>query len=543
MPRARKSAAAPAPAGLIKMRPYQEEAFWAEYGLQLWLWARQRGKSRTMAAKAMHWMGLNPGCLVTYASASLLLGTELAEKEAALFYSTLDEMRKQAESLGMLLRLHAADREAAIDDINVDDFKDLFTRQKLQTRLYHSPSIYSRTQVIAPNIATARGWSGFVLLDEIWFIEDFRGLWEAVEPIISSSPLFQVRMCTTIGRDDSHFAYEMAAPPEGTTFEVNPRGNWYRSQAGIRVHRVDVYDAEACGVKTYDMDSRKEITAAEAKAKAMDRDAYARNFELIMRAGGINALDRAALRHAMEAGASECFAIDREDLPADWMARAKVGDGPIALGYDVATTENKTSNPSALTVGEKVGHRMVARFTMRWKSADPDDCIELLKQVVTEMYHAGKKLRRLCVDGSNERFHAVNVKRALIPWIIVEIVVSSTKTTYKAEEMDMKTYLGNLFSNAVQDGEVLLAQHEWLRKDMLLVKKEKGRFVTETDTSGNHGDTFDSSKLALYGLRHGSGPVEATGVQVGRMEMKAPRAGIRNPYAPENLPAQEWRAA
>ena len=64
------------------------------------------------------------------------------------------------------------------------------------------------------------------------------------------------------------------------------------------------------------------------------------------------------------------------------------------------------------------------------------------------------------------------------------------------------------------------------------MKLDQGRFYAEVDPSGNHADTFDSTKLAKHELTRGGGPAKATAVATGNLAKgSSVRPGLRNPYA------------
>ena len=65
---------------IIRLRAYQEEAFWYEGRFLFLLWSRQTGKSYTLAAKALERMMLRPNHLCTFVSASITLGAEFMRK-------------------------------------------------------------------------------------------------------------------------------------------------------------------------------------------------------------------------------------------------------------------------------------------------------------------------------------------------------------------------------------------------------------------------------------------------------------------------------
>jgi len=297
---------------LVKLRPYGEEAFRHPAGLLAWLYRRQAGKSYGLGITALDWM-METICTVIFASAALRLGTENILKEAEVWRKVTELMRSQAKSAGYLLGTSADDDAGAMLDI--DAVADLFEHQKLETKLWHSRTNYSRSMVVAPNPDTAVGWTGHVILDEVGRMPEFRDLFEAMEPIVSSGQNFRVRMATTPPPDDGHYSYELLAPPPELdgSFPVNPRGNWYRSRQGILVHRVDAWDCDAAGVPLYDLQTRERLTPAEHRARSVDKTAWDRNYGIKFVKGGTSAISVAALYHAQAAGMNEGTGIHVTD--------------------------------------------------------------------------------------------------------------------------------------------------------------------------------------------------------------------------------------
>jgi hypothetical protein len=114
----------------------------------------------------------------------------------------------------------------------------------------------------------------------------------------------------------------------------------------------------------------------------------------------------------------------------------------------------------------------------------------------------------------------------------VILISSGESTVYLGEKMSNKVYLGNLFINALDEGRIAVADEEWVGKDWRLVKRTAGSFETDVDEGGNHGDTFDSSKLSLHGLDGVGGPAEAFAAQVGNFRSGSDTGRILlNPYA------------
>lgn len=279
---------------LITFRAAQEDFFWAEDRLCAALWRRQFGKSRTLGAWGLRMMGELPGCSVFYVSAAIALGTENIRKEAQLWSEIVAMLRKAAAADGRKLTTNA-------DGLDVDAVADLFEHSKLETKLWHDRTTYSRSRVCAPNPATAVGWTGHVVLDEFGRIPDLQDVIEAVEPFMSSNPQFKWRWATTPPPEDDHYSWELIVPDQDE-FPVNPRGNWYRSKANIRVHRVDVDDAFAGGIPMYHPETGKPITPDESRAMAFDKTAWDRNYRLRFIRGGLAALSLQHIFLAMERG-------------------------------------------------------------------------------------------------------------------------------------------------------------------------------------------------------------------------------------------------
>lgn len=530
---------------------------------------RQFGKTTLFSGVGLKQMMKYKGRLVTFASASLNVGKELIYKQdsvlagamhdmrleqdrrgrikqdAAAFHNAMGDFQKEAIQAGM--RFNLADRESGKDykQIDVDGIADLFERSRLEMRLWHSASLCSRTQIIAPNPATARGFTGDVLIDEIGFIPDFAEVWEAMEPIASRDPSFRVLMASTPPRDESHLCFKIGQPPEGMVFEPNGNGHWYRSQAGVLCLRVDVWDAQACGVQIHDLETREPITPEQHRERALDKDAWDANYALKRIPGGLVAMPSTAIEAAQAKGAEDCLAYDLGTIEAhneDATLARVVGamqniaeQGDWGIGYDVATTTNKKSNPSSITLTRGKGNERRARLLIRWKSANPDFSESLVLRAAEALRKAGGRVRRVCIDASNERYFAIRMKKALeAAGFEVELVVSG-ETVENPDNpkatMRMKEKTGNLLVNTATDRLLALPPDKWVKDDFLLVKKEKGLFVCDLDPAGNHGDTFDSTKLSILALEGGGA------VEILEINCDALGSGGRSPH-PSWMPKQ-----
>lgn len=509
----------------MKLRPYSKEAMsrLEDSGMTIWYYRRQAGKTTQFGWVALKVMAKYRSQLVTLVSASLNVGSELTEKEAKIFNDIIADMRKEAEASGMRL-------ETTADNLRWDDYLEMLDRSKLEVRLYHSKSVYSRTKIIAPNVATARGYSGWVLLDEFGFIKDFKSLYEAVEPIASSDPSFRIIMATTPPDDDTHYSFELLVPPEGLEFKPNPRGTWYESQAGVLVHRVDAWDAAAAGVNLYDKKTRKPLTPEEHRAQALDRDAWDRNYGLILKAGGKAACSLMALQLAQQSGALTCCAGE-DGLPTDWR-RFIVPGAPTVIAQDPATTENAKSNPSGLVIAQRVGGRIRFPVVCRYKTADDRQQKAILREACD--LPAGTRVSRIGIDATNERFYANQVQREMRDIAPVELIVGSEtprelEGLTARERMNFKSYTGNLLVNMMDDGNVELPMARWVKDDWRLVVRSKGGFDNMVDSAGNHGDTFDAAKIANYLMMKRGGPAAVDAIAVGGQSDDDKRRAFMSP--------------
>lgn len=284
---------------IISLRDYQRRAFRHPAGILAEIWRRQAGKSYGLGAQGLDWM-MEDVCDVFYVSAAVRLGIENIRKEAAIWTHCFGLLQSMSQD-GQV-------SSSALDDkghlLDLDAIADLFESQKLETRFRHgnSDSAVSRSMVVAPNPDTAVGWTGHVIMDEVGRMPEFRDVWEAMEPIVSSNQKFRIRMATTPPPDDAHYSYEMLAPEPDQKFDVNPAGNFYTSIGGILVHRVDAWDGYAAGVPLYDLNTREGMTPDAHRAIAMDKTAWDRNYGCQFITGGSAAISKMDILNAQAAG-------------------------------------------------------------------------------------------------------------------------------------------------------------------------------------------------------------------------------------------------
>ena len=507
----------PSPAGassVIKLRRAQREFMRGTslHRLSAFSARRQFGKTTTFGAIALKKMMKQAGHTVIFGSAKLNLSREIVRKEADVMQRTIQALQAQAGEHPVAVADAATGKIP--DQLTADDFADLFEAQRLEFRFYHSRSVYSRTKVVALRPDTV-GETGDLMADEIGRIGNWREVWEAIEPIVASDPTFRVTLATTPPPDDTHFSFEMLTPPIGTDFPVNPNGNWYRSEMGVWVLRVDAFDAWADGIPVYDLDNGEPLPPEEHRRRAHDKDAWDRNYGVKFVFGGTGACSMVALDFAQRAGVNKCAHI-RLDNDTDLdraiaFLLAHLTDGPVGLGWDLATTEKATSNPSALTVLERVGLDRVARLILSWKTDDPDRAEEIVTRIVNgvAMRKEGGRPRRLCIDATNERYFAQSMRKALAATVPVELVIGSETVEVPGEQdpITKKQLLGGKLVEVLEDAHLILPPERYIKEDFRLVKKKRGTFDNEVAPDGKHGDTFDSTKLAEHALTSGAGGI------------------------------------
>lgn len=216
-------------------------------------------------------------------------------------------------------------------------------------------------------------------------------------------------------------------------------------------------------------------------------------------------------------------------LPEGWTSALDKDNPVLTLGLDVGTTAKKTSNPSVLSLCQKVGHEHRFPLIARFKSKDPAVTIALIEEIIKGAASVGLRIRCLCIDATSEKFFAVAVRRHFAGRLVVHLIVSSEATEYGGERMLWKAYLGNLFVNTIEDGYMALPAETWVKTDVRSVNREKGTFEAEITEDGGHGDVFDGCKLALHGQVAKGGPSEVAAAGVGMAAGARPvRRGIMN---------------
>jgi hypothetical protein len=521
---------------ILKFRSGQKEFMRGvdRHGITGFLARRQYGKTTMLAAIAMKKMMKQRDHTIIFGSVKLSLGGEVVRKESHLMRATIGALRAEDGQLRMVEQ----GSEKKLDGITDDLFDEIFASSKFEFRYYHDRTSYSRTKVVALEPDTV-GETGDLICDEISRKKNWPEVWEAIEPIAQSNPNFRVIFATTPSPDDAHLSNEMLVPPVGTDLPVNPQGNWYRTDFGIWVLRVDAFDAYADGVPVYDLETREPLDPTEHRRRANDKDSWDRNYGCKFVLGGTSAVGVVQLNSAQTRGVGQCaFFLCEEDgdfeRALDFVA-AHVSEGKIGLGWDLATTEKEASNPSSFTVTEDIdGLNWKGTATIAWKTADPDIALARAKAIVQviNMRPKGGRARGLAIDATNERYFAVRVQRVLSALVPVELVIASeTVEQPGSEPITKKALLGNQLAADINENRATLPPEKYIKEDFRRVKRDRGSFACEMGPNGEHGDTFDSQKLSLYKLRGGaSGAISAETIAKIRI------GGARTAHTPLFLP-------
>lgn len=483
-------------------------------------WARRCRKSTNLGAIAFDEMSKAPGRTVISASASLLLGSELinmtvsATEQAILVQNEADAVQSvfQASADAQQLDFRCANAETGTEyhGLTREDFADLYRSKRLEMRLYHDKTAYSRQLVIAPVPATARGWRGTVLRDEAGFtpVNMETALREAVDPIFRDVPDLKMIYASNLPRDDRHPFFTMTLPPSGDMeFPANPNGHFYRGENRILIHRVALRDAYAAGHVLYD-NRGEPMTLEEFRAEPGNKMQMPYNYELEHIAGGSAALDLLAVLTAQQRGiglGSFAYIDDEAGFQAALHSlRAHLGSGAVGVGMDPATTVKETSNPTSVTVTEQSGTERLSRLIILWKEKKPQIVRERLRALFTAIRERreGGGARRFAILATNERYFAEQMGDDLRDLVPTELVIESVtlEPAGYREPVNFKTYLGDLLSAAVNDNRYTLPPGEYLKKDLRLVVKNAGKYECKPEPDGAHGDTFSSGGAAEYAL-------------------------------------------
>ena len=484
------------------------------------LLARRRYGKTTIASRiGLRKMMKQPGHTVVFGSVKVDLGRDMVREESK-------QLRQGFVSLAGASRLTLADARGKElpSSISEDDFADLYEATRLEFRLWHDRTTYSRTLIVALT-PDAVGLGGDLIMDEVGRVRNFHDVLEAVMPIIQDNPQYRCIYTTTPPPDDTHPSFALLAPPIGVELPVRPEGNSYVSELGIFVRRITVNDAYADGIPLYDEDKGLPITPEESRRLANDKDAWDRNYDCKFVLGGTSACGLMEIDNAQRKGVGQAFCEKIGDDLSFGAALARLTSlltgGSVGGGWDLASTEKDTSNPSSFTVTEEVGGELVTRACLLWKTGSPALQLERAHGILAAVAarKSGTKMRRLAIDATGDRLFAKTMQTELSRvGVPVELVVASETVEIQGYDSPItkKTWLGDKYVAALNDNRCVFPPERYFREDHRMPKKIRGVYVCEPSSDGKHGDTFDSGKLAQHALGSTGGALTTTaGIYVG----------------------------
>jgi hypothetical protein len=549
-----------------KRRPYQTVALavQAERRIVGYYWARRCRKSTTAGDIYFQEMSTEPGRTVINCSASLMLGKEsigmtltaieqaeiLASEAAAVRGSIEDNAAAQGLDFKVANSTTGKEYKTALTS---DQFTELYQTRAMELRLYFSNTSYSRELILAPSISTFRSYRALIGFDEWGYVprnqaQDIRN---SADAMMRDTPDRKMLFFCNLCLDDAHPWFEDTMPREITAeneedqFPPNADGHLYIGQTGMLIHRVALKDAYKAGHQLFD-DEGKPMSYEQCRAFPSMRGGWDVSYALNHKPGGASVIDIVAMVTAQRRGVGQCHFVyvdsDLDFQQALQLLAASLRDGPVGIGFDVATTTAELSNPSAVTVRERGNDGLYYdRLKVVWKERKPQVARARLQEIVQVIRHraCGIPARRLCIDASNERYFAEETADILAPMIPVMLIFNGNNVTPRppgyAEqdgEINYKTFLGDLEAGQVNDGRIVLPPDEYIKKDYRMVMKDGGRFICVPDSqTGAHGDTFDSGKLSGFALMSATGAINIDTV-------KKIRVGGNNTTRPRFIPAR-----
>ncbi len=521
-------------------RPYQTVALAIQQQRRIvgYYWARRCRKSTTAGDIYFQEMSAEPGRTVINCSASLMLGkesigmtltaieqAEILAAEAAAVRSCM-ESNAQENNLQFKIANSATGREYR-SRLSEQDFTELYQARAMELRLYFDKDSYSRELVLAPSIQTFRSYRALVGFDEFGYMPaaQAKDLINSADAMMRDTPDRRMLFFCNLSLGDNHPWFEMTMPreisaaTEDDQFPAKADGHLYIGQTGVLIHRVALKDAYAAGHLLYD-DEGQPMTYEQCHSFPQMRGGWDVSYALNHKPGGASVIDIVAMITAQRRGVGQCHFVyvdsDAEFRRALNLLAGSLTGGQVGIGFDVATTTSEVSNPSSVTVREKIGNDRFDRLKVCWKERKPQIARERLQQIVQCVRNrpAGGPARRLCIDASNERYFAEETADLLARFIPVQLVIAGNAVqprppgySEKDGNINYKTWLGDLEAAAVNDGRLALPPDEYIKNDYRMVMKDAGRFICVPDAqSGAHGDTFDSGKNAELAIM-GGGPV------------------------------------
>ena len=406
----------------LKLRSYQLPAFLYDGKFLILEFARQQGKSFVLANWAVR-------RLLTKLAHSRKVKTDGSSKKSydwsvfVISNSRANGLEFGVKVSEVLEAVRVADAEirssgaldtdsdpelAASGDMPAVETEDFFLRMEVRIG-----NRIGRILILAASPRTARGFSGDLILDEFAFHQHDSQIYEAAEPIISSTPEFQVRIASThntlgclFNRMIRDGNYPLTSITFSEAWEMG-RGNmeviqsfrerwmaldpancerWWQQTGG----KPQPQDRRSCiSIKRMGPDgSGIEITPEEREAEAIDKATYRKNYENEPNDGTNNPiLSWDVIRRCATAPS---FEPDRNAWDEGTLERIRRTMGEVLVGQDFAR-QGDLSVVSLMLVGDRIRH--IARLEMRDVSSP-----EQRRQMERLIKALGQRCIRVCID-------------------------------------------------------------------------------------------------------------------------------------------------
>lgn len=512
-------------------RPYQTVALAVQKERRVvgYYWTRRGRKSTTAGDIYFQEISAEPGRTAINCSASLMLGKEAigmtltAIEQAEILASEAAAVRSgmEANATEHNLDFKVANSETGkvYNKMSQEDFTHCYQARSMELRLYFDKTAYSRELILAPSVNTFRSYRALIGLDEFGYMPkgQAKDLINSADAMMRDTPDRKMLFFCNLCLDDGHPWFEMtmpreiAASSEEDQFPANDQGHLYIGQTGMLVHRVALKDAYAAGHILYD-DEGKAMSYEQCRTFPSMRGGWDVSYALNHKPGGASVIDILALLHAQRRGVGQCHFI-YADCDADidralHLLYSVLQDGRVTIGVDQASTTGQTSNPTAITLTERMGGLSLQRLVLAFKTKKRVFRDEILKRmcIIVRERPAGGPVYALGIDASNERLAAEETADELKPYTTVRLIINSNVVEPRppgyAEQdgnVNYKTYLCDVYAARLNDGKILTPADEYFKQDHRLVMKDGPRVVCVPDpTTGAHGDTFDSGKIAEF---------------------------------------------
>ena len=378
-------------------------------------------------------------------SFALALESSLDAVESGQLWVHLSAGERQSKELMEKVHMHLKAIKAGIISLDEDFFQDTECRQ-LSIKLDNGGRLIG----LPANPATARGFSGNIILDEFAFHRDSRQIWTALYPTITRG--FKLRVGSTPqGRNNQYYSLWSGA------------NNFSK-------HHVNIYEAVADGLP---------ISIEELRAGIDDPDAWAQEYEcqFLDEAGSL-------LTYELIAGCESDKATEAYEPPP-----GAAGPREYYLGVDIGRKRDLT----VLWLLEKVGDVYWTRAVEVMEKAPFAD---QLKQI--DGWMQALRIRRCCID-------ATGMGMPLAEFLGVRHHSAAEGVTFTAK---VKEDLAMRMLRIFQDKQVRIPVSTKIRQDLHSVAKTTTaagniRFDAERSENG-HADRFWALGLALMASSEGT---------------------------------------